>query len=59
MSLTRMYPDGVPYSDLRQLELMLTPFGFLKAALASSDATAITLSIVGASDFGLSQFGRK
>ena len=57
--LTRMYLDGVPYSDLRQLELVLTPDGFLKAALASSDATAITLPIVGASDFGLSQFGRK
>jgi glyoxylase-like metal-dependent hydrolase (beta-lactamase superfamily II) len=57
--LTRMYLDGVPYSDLRQLEIVLTPFGFLKAALASTDATAITLPIVGASDFGLSQFGRK
>jgi Metallo-beta-lactamase superfamily len=57
--LTRIYLDGVPYSDLRQLEIVLTPFGFLKAALASTDATAITLPIVGASDFGLSQFGRK
>ena len=57
--LTRMYLDGVPYSDLRQLELVLTPHGFLKAALAASDATAISLNIVGASDIGLSQFGRK
>ncbi len=56
--LTRMYLDGVPYSDLRQLEIVLTPHGFLKAALASTDATAITLPIVGASDYGLSQFGR-
>ena len=57
--LTRMYLDGVPYSDLRQLEIVLTPHGFLKAALAASDATAISLNIVGASDIGLSQFGRK
>ncbi len=57
--LTRMYLDGVPYSDLRQLELVLTPHGFLKAALAAKDATAITLSIVGPSDFGLSHLGQK
>jgi len=56
---TRMYLDGVPYGDLRQLELALTPHGALKAGLAAADATAITLPIVGASDFGLSQFGRK
>jgi len=56
--LTRLYLGGVSYSDLRQLELVLTPHGFLKAALASTDATAITLPIVGASDFGLSQHGR-
>jgi hypothetical protein len=57
--LTRMYLDGVPYSDLRQLEIVLTPHGFLKAALAATDATAITLPIVGPSDFGLSHYGRK
>ena len=57
--LTRPYLDGVPYADLRQLEVVLTPHGFLKAALAAPNATAITLPIVGASDFGLSQFGRK
>src|SRR4029077_15731197 len=57
--LTRGYLDGVSFSDLRQLEMMLTPHGFLKAALAAPEATAITLPIVGASDFGLSQFGRK
>jgi hypothetical protein len=57
--LTRMYLDGVPYADLRQLELAITPHGFLKAALAAKDATAITLPIVGASDAGLSQYGRK
>lgn len=54
-----LYLYGVPYADLRQLELVLTPHGFLKAALAAGDATAITLPIVGPSDFGLSQNGRK
>jgi hypothetical protein len=57
--LTRLYLDGVTYSDLRQLELALTPHGALRAALAATNATAITQPIVGASDFGLSQFGRK
>lgn len=56
---TRPYLDGVPVSDLRQLEIMITPHGFLKAALAASDATAISLPIVGPADFGLSQNGRK
>ena len=56
---TRLYLDGVPYGDLRQLELALTPHGALKAGLAAADATAITLPVVGPSDFGLSQFGRK
>ena len=57
--LTNLYLDGVSYADLRQLEIAITPHGFLKAALAAKDATAITLPIVGASDAGLSQFGRK
>ena len=57
--LTSLYLDGVPYAELRQLELAITPHGFLKAALAAKDATAITLPIIGASDAGLSAFGRK
>jgi glyoxylase-like metal-dependent hydrolase (beta-lactamase superfamily II) len=57
--LTSLYLDGVSYADLRQLEVAITPHGFLKAALAAKDATAIALPIVGASDAGLSQFGRK
>jgi L-ascorbate metabolism protein UlaG (beta-lactamase superfamily) len=57
--LTSLYLDGISYTDLRQLELAITPHGFLKAALTARDATAITLPIVGASDAGLSQFGRK
>ncbi len=57
--LTRGYLDGTSFNDLRQLELAITPHGFLKAALAARDATAIKLRLVGASDFGLSQFGRE
>jgi hypothetical protein len=56
--LTRPYLDGIPYGELRQLEIAITPHGFLKAAMAASDTTAIKLRLVGASDFGLSQFGR-
>jgi glyoxylase-like metal-dependent hydrolase (beta-lactamase superfamily II) len=59
MPLTRPYLDGIPFTDLRQLELAITPHGFLKAALAALNATAIALPIVGPSDFGLSQNGRK
>jgi hypothetical protein len=47
--LTRPYLDGVPFGDLRQLEIVLTPHGFLKAALAAASATAISLPIVGPS----------
>src|SRR6266853_3954796 len=57
--LTSLYLDGVSYADLRRLDLAITPHGFLKAALAARDATAIMLPIVGASDAGLSAYGRK
>ncbi|MEQ1884770.1 MAG: MBL fold metallo-hydrolase [Bryobacteraceae bacterium] len=57
--LPGLYMDGVPYNELRMLEMTITPHGFLKAALAAKDATAITLPIVGGSDAGLSAFGRK
>ena len=55
---TRLYLDGMPYAELRQLEMVLTPHGFIKAALAASDAVAIKQPIVGPSDFGLSMFGQ-
>ena len=56
---TALYLGGAPWNDVRQLELALTPHGALKAAIAAgSAATAIKLPIVGASDFGLSQWGR-
>jgi hypothetical protein len=56
--LTRMYLDGVPYVDMRQLEIALTPHGCIKAGLAATDAKAIRQPIVGPSDFGLSAFGQ-
>jgi glyoxylase-like metal-dependent hydrolase (beta-lactamase superfamily II) len=56
--LTRGYLDGIPFGELRQLEIAITPHGFLRAALAATDARAIKVPLVGASDFGLSQFGR-
>ena len=56
--LTRPYLDGAPFGELRQLELAITPHGFLKAALAATSAHAVKIRYVGASDFGLSQFGR-
>ena len=56
--LTRPYLDGVSYDELRQLEIAITPHGFLKAAMAAPDAKAIHLTYVGASDFGLAQFGQ-
>src|ERR1700693_2443650 len=52
--LTSLYLDGVSHADLRQLELAITPHGFLKAALAAKDTTAITLPIGGSSGAGLS-----
>src|SRR4029434_3813985 len=55
---TRPYLDGVPVNELRQLELAITPHGFLKEALASKDAKAIRIQYTGLSDFGLSQSGR-
>jgi len=53
------YLEGPTVAELQQLEIMLTPHGFLKAALASGNATAITQPIVGPSDGGLSGNGRK
>jgi glyoxylase-like metal-dependent hydrolase (beta-lactamase superfamily II) len=54
----RDYLEGVSHADFRRLDILLTPQGFLKAALESSDATAITIPIVGGSNGGLSQGGR-
>ncbi len=55
---TGRFLEGPPVAELRQLEIMLTPHGFLKAALAGNP-TAISQPIVGPSDGGLSSYGRK
>ena len=57
--LTRGYLDGISFNELRQLELAITPHGSVKEALRAKDATAIRLRLVGASDYGLSAFGRE
>lgn len=53
-----LYLAGLPVAELRQLDIMLTPHGFLKAAMAG-EATAITQPLVGHSNEGLSGDGRK
>ena len=55
---TGRFLEGPPVAELRQLDIALSPHGFLKAALAG-DATAISQPIVGPSDGGLSANGRK
>lgn len=54
----RDYLEGVSHADFRRLDILLTPHGFIKAALESDDATAITIPIAGESNSGLSQGGR-
>jgi glyoxylase-like metal-dependent hydrolase (beta-lactamase superfamily II) len=55
---TGLYLDGVPVAEIRQLEIALTPHGFIKAALAGNP-TAITTSLASPSIEGLSGDGRK
>jgi glyoxylase-like metal-dependent hydrolase (beta-lactamase superfamily II) len=41
--IVRGYLDGIPVAELRQLDIMLTPHGFLKAAAApGANATAVS-----------------
>ncbi len=55
---TSGYLAGIPVSELRQLEIALTPHGFLNAALAGNPA-AVTLTLAGPSNEGLTGDGRK
>jgi len=55
---TRPYLDGTPVNELRQLEIMLTPHGFLKAAMGAAPRL-LTTSIVGSASDGLTGDGRK
>ena len=50
---------GMPVSELRQLEIAMTPHGFLKAALASKQLNAITQSYAGSVTDGTTGDGRK
>ena len=39
------YLAGVTVAEFRQLDLLLTPHGFLRAAMAASNATAVSLTL--------------
>lgn len=52
LPFTSLYLTGVSYTDLRQLDLAITPHAFLGAALAAKHETAITLPILGAVGHG-------
>jgi glyoxylase-like metal-dependent hydrolase (beta-lactamase superfamily II) len=54
---TRPYLDGTPVHELRQLEIMLTPHGFLKAAMGAAPRALVT-RIEGPSNDGLTGDGR-
>ena len=51
--------ETAPHSDVRQLEIMLTPHGFLKAAMAAKDVRVLSTSIVGPTNAGLTENGRR
>ena len=43
LSIERDYMDGVPIAEMRQLDVLLTPHGFVKAALApGANPTLVT-----------------
>jgi glyoxylase-like metal-dependent hydrolase (beta-lactamase superfamily II) len=56
---TGLYLAAMPINELRQLEIILNPHGFLKAAMTASDAKLLTTPIVGTSNEGLTGDGRK
>src|SRR5881397_2403818 len=41
------YLAGLPVAEYRQLDILLTPHGFLKAAMAAQNATAISFTAMG------------
>ncbi len=55
------YMAGIPIAELRQLEIFLTPHGFLKGAMAANNAalTSVTLPFAGPTNAGLTENGRK
>ena len=55
----RPYLEVMPHNELRQLEIILTPHGFLKAAMAAKDARVMSTAIVGPTNAGLTENGRR
>jgi glyoxylase-like metal-dependent hydrolase (beta-lactamase superfamily II) len=39
------YLAGLPIAEFRQLDILLTPHGFLRAAMAATNATAVSLTL--------------
>ena len=56
---TGLYLAAMPINELRQLEIIMNPHGFLKAAMAASDAKMMTTPVFGTSNEGLTGDGRK
>jgi glyoxylase-like metal-dependent hydrolase (beta-lactamase superfamily II) len=56
-----LYLAGIPIAELRQLEILLTPHGFLKGAMETKDGelTSITLPFAGPTNAGMTENGRK
>jgi glyoxylase-like metal-dependent hydrolase (beta-lactamase superfamily II) len=56
-----LFNAGIPVAELRQLEIFLTPHGFLKGAMAANNAalTSVTLPFVGPTNAGMTENGRK
>jgi hypothetical protein len=55
----RPYLEATPHTDLRQLEILLTPHGFLKAAMAARDVQILSTPIVGPTNPGLTENNRR
>ena len=53
------YLASIPVAELRQLDIVMTPHGFLKAAMASNPVNAITQTFAGPSNSGLTGNGRQ
>jgi hypothetical protein len=55
----RPFLETASHADVRQLEIMLTPHGFLKAAMAAKDVRMLSTPIVGPTNAGLTENGRR
>jgi hypothetical protein len=55
----RPYLETASHADVRQLEIILTPHGFLKAAMAAKDVRVLSTPIVGPTNAGLTENGRR